>query len=380
MNWTTSAVISLHKFIVITMLLGCSIAFGQIQLLSPQAKVSVITCATGNESYSLFGHTALRISDPSQSLDVVYNYGAFDFSTPNFVAKFAKGDLQYFVVVHTYTDFINQYQYEGRSVFEQQLTLSLELKQKLFDRLSQTLQSEERFYTYKFIDQNCTTMVVDLLNNVVGSPIIRLKIPHQSTYRNILFPYFSNHFFEQLGTSIIFGTKVDQKATTVFLPFQLLETLKSVRYQNKPLASPVVSLLTIPPTKQESWWNTIYMYGILLTLLLVWKKNSITLFFLATMGVLGLFFLFMGFYSLHQELVNNYNMLLFNPTLLLLVLLWICNQHKAVRFLIFFNWICFILYTILIVNKSYFLIIIPLVGTTSWLVYRLYQSLPKFAL
>jgi hypothetical protein len=33
-----------------------------------------------------FGHTAIRISDPSQFIDLVYNYGAFDFNTPNFVA------------------------------------------------------------------------------------------------------------------------------------------------------------------------------------------------------------------------------------------------------------------------------------------------------
>jgi hypothetical protein len=37
-----------------------------------------------------FGHTAIRISDPNQFIDLVYNYGAFDFNTPNFVMKFTK--------------------------------------------------------------------------------------------------------------------------------------------------------------------------------------------------------------------------------------------------------------------------------------------------
>jgi hypothetical protein len=58
-------------------------------ILSTQARVSVLTCGTGNESYSLLD---IRPSDQrsSQFIDLVYNYGAFDFNTPNFVAKFTK--------------------------------------------------------------------------------------------------------------------------------------------------------------------------------------------------------------------------------------------------------------------------------------------------
>lgn len=48
--------------------------------LSKDAKVSVITCGLGNESYSLFGHTAIRIKDDINFVDAVYNYGAFDFT------------------------------------------------------------------------------------------------------------------------------------------------------------------------------------------------------------------------------------------------------------------------------------------------------------
>ena len=139
-------------------------SFGQNLLLSKDAHVSVLTCGTGNESYSLFGHTAIRISDPYNNIDVVYNYGAFDFNTPNFVLKFIKGDLQYFAVAHSYTDFINEYNYEKRSVYEQELNIPENLKQKLFDNLNTSLTSGDSHYTYKFIDKNCTSMVVDIIN------------------------------------------------------------------------------------------------------------------------------------------------------------------------------------------------------------------------
>ena len=351
--------------------LSSIVVSAQLAPLSPKATVSVLTCATGNESYSLFGHTAVRIADPEQFLDVVYNYGAFDFSTPNFVAKFAKGDLQYFVVTDSFSEFIGRYQYEGRSVYEQKLRLSLPLKQQLFDQLNKTLQSEERFYTYKFIDRNCTTMVVDLLNQTIGTKAITKKDVTKKTYREVLFPYFKNHFYEQLGTSSIFGTKVDQKATTLFLPFDLLESLKITKYKNEPLSEPVVSLLTVAPTTPHSWWNNAYTYGAFLLLLVFWKKRSVGLLFLTVMGILGLFFLFMGWYSLHPELANNYNVLLFNPTLLVLVFFVLQKNIKAIKWLSYVNWGCFLLYTIVLINKAPFWFLLPLIGVTSLVVYRI---------
>jgi hypothetical protein len=351
--------------------LSSIVVSAQLAPLSPKATVSVLTCATGNESYSLFGHTAVRIADPEQFLDVVYNYGAFDFSTPNFVAKFAKGDLQYFVVADSFSEFIGRYQYEGRSVYEQKLRLSLPLKQQLFDQLNKTLQSEERFYTYKFIDRNCTTMVVDLLNQTIGTKAITKKDATKKTYREVLFPYFKNHFYEQLGTSSIFGTKVDQKATTLFLPFDLLESLKITKYKNEPLSEPVVSLLTVAPTTPHSWWNNAYTYGAFLLMLVFWKKRSVGLLFLTVMGILGLFFLFMGWYSLHPELANNYNVLLFNPTLLVLVFFVLQKNIKAIKWLSYVNWGCFLLYTIVLINKAPFWFLLPLIGVTSLVVYRI---------
>lgn len=351
--------------------LSSIVVSAQLAPLSPKATVSVLTCATGNESYSLFGHTAVRIADPEQFLDIVYNYGAFDFSTPNFVAKFAKGDLQYFVVADSFSEFIGRYQYEGRSVYEQKLRLSLPLKQQLFDQLNKTLQSEERFYTYKFIDRNCTTMVVDLLNQTIGTKAITKKDATKKTYREVLFPYFKNHFYEQLGTSSIFGTKVDQKATTLFLPFDLLESLKITKYKNEPLSEPVVSLLTVAPTTPHSWWNNAYTYGAFLLLLVFWKKRSVGLLFLTVMGILGLFFLFMGWYSLHPELANNYNVLLFNPTLLVLVFFVLQKNIKAIKWISYVNWGCFLLYTIVLINKAPFWFLLPLIGVTSFVIYRI---------
>src|SRR4051812_2221318 len=93
-----------------TLLFTPTASFAQVPL-SDMATVSLLTCGPGNELYSVFGHTAIRVHDPLRGMDVVYNYGTFDFDTPNFYLKFVKGDLKYFVSASSYDDFVYTYQY-----------------------------------------------------------------------------------------------------------------------------------------------------------------------------------------------------------------------------------------------------------------------------
>ena len=339
--------------------------------LSKEATVSVITCGVGNESYSLFGHTAIRIKDSVNFVDAVYNYGAFDFNTPNFVPKFAKGDLEYFAVVNRYADFINQYAYENRSVDEQELNIPIELKQQLFENLNTSLASGDSHYTYKFIDKNCTSMVVDIINKTLGSTVITKKVDTELSYRSILFPYFDNHFYEKLGTSIIFGTKVDAKGTKLFLPVELQKSLALTQYKNQELAPKNNTILHFEPSHPSSWWNNIYSYLIFLALLVILNKKGIHCFYFSLMGILGLFFLFMGFYSNHLELANNYNVLLFNPTLLVLCFFYNRKNRAWIYKLSLFNLFMLLIYVVVLINKAHLFIVLPLILTSVYFLVQL---------
>lgn len=338
--------------------------YSQNLLLSKNAKVSIITCDTGNESYSLFGHTAIRIFDLENNFDIVYNYGAFDFSTPNFVAKFSKGDLQYFVVSYSFTDFLNQYSLEQRSVYEQELNIDLAYKQKLFNDLNIVVSTDQRFYTYKFIDKNCTSMVVEMINKTLGNNVIVKKFDTDITYRSILYPYFDDFFYDKLGTSIIFGNKVDQLGSKIFLPLELKKSLSDIQFKNQSLCSESKTLLNFEKRTNTSWWNNNYSFLIFLVLIIVVNKKSTTLFYLSIMGILGLFFGFMGFYSLHQELTDNYNIALFNPSLLILAYFYLKNNKKWTLNLCVFNFISVLVYFILVFNKAHFFIVLPLIATS----------------
>ncbi|MDI5887361.1 DUF4105 domain-containing protein [Flavobacterium yafengii] len=363
---------SLKKIVLFILLFStANYSFGQSIQLSKNTQVSVLTCGTGNESYSLFGHTAIRVHDTVNGIDVVYNYGAFDFNTPNFVMKFIKGDLQYFAVAHSYPDFINQYQYEKRSVYEQQLNIPSSLKQKLFDNLNTSLASGESHYTYKFIDKNCTSMVVDIINKTLDTTAIVKNTDTDITYRTILYPYFDNHFYEKLGTSIIFGKKVDGLGTQLFLPFELQKSLEKVTFQNHPLAQENKALLEFENEVPESLWNNIYTYIIFLGFIVLINKKSINLFYLILIAVMGMFFTFVGFYSSHLELGYNYNVLLFNPTLVGLLYFYWTKNKKGIYNLAVLNILSLGIYFFVVINKAHFLLVLPLLVTNGIILVRM---------
>ncbi|QGK76898.1 DUF4105 domain-containing protein [Flavobacterium sp. SLB02] len=352
------------------LLLLSFIGFSQNLPLSKDAKISVLTCGLGNETYSYFGHTAIRVADPENNIDVVYNYGAFDFRTPNFVAKFAKGDLQYFVILHSFPEFIEEYNNEKRSVFEQELPIPQDAKQRLFDNLNTTLASEDRFYTYKFIDKNCTSMVVDIINKSLNGTVITKKGATDITYRSILFPYFNGHFYDQLGTSIIFGTKVDQLGTKIFLPFELKNSLEKTTYQNKALVAKTNTLLRFEKETPGSWWNNVYTYLFILAFVVLAHNKIVDKIYLLILSFIGTFFVFMGFYSFHHELAMNYNVLLFSPLLLVLLLFSVIkNKRWTYRFAVL-HLLFLVVYAIFLINKAHFLIVLPMIITSGFVLVR----------
>ena len=339
--------------------------------LSENASVSILTCGTGDEVYSLFGHTAIRIKDPARNIDIVYNYGAFDFEAPNFIARFTKGDLQYFVTAESFMDFIRQYHFENRSIYEQVLDIPLEKKQLLFDRLNTVLNSDERYYTYKFIDRNCTNMAVDIINETLDGKIITKTKNTEPTYRETLYPYFNGHFYEQLGTSIIFGTKVDRRATLLFLPIEFQESLYNAKYNGKPLAEKGRMIMAEKAQQTpSSWWNNVFTYLLLLVVIIVLNRNTLTIIYLGILGLIGLFFSIAGWYSLHEELANNYNILLFNPAVLLLIYFYYTKNHRWVVGTSLFCVLSIAIYLVVMMNKVHLLIVMPIVITNLILFWR----------
>lgn len=332
-----------------------SSSFSQINL-SENAKVSILTCGTAPVSYAMYGHTGIRIQDFTKGLDIVYNYGAFDFSTPNFALRFIKGDLQYFVTSDNFADFESNYRKDNRSIYEQELNLTLAQKQQLYNELNNSLYSEERFYTYKFIDRNCTTMVVDKINKILGNETIK-QPKNNKTYRDILYPYMTD-FYQKLGIQIIFGTKVDQAATRLFLPLELKKALE----ENNVLSKSSQTLFEAQKKETPiNFLNSFYSLIAVMMILIVFGKKKIQLIYFTSAGLLGVFFSLIGLYSLHQEVLWNYNILLFNP--LLIIFSWFYFKSNLKKTLLFgkINLIFTLIYVLYILNKVQLGIVFPII-------------------
>ncbi len=343
------------------LLFCCFLSFGQHYPLSSDAKISVLTCGSGQELHSIFGHTAIRIHDNQRGIDAVYNFGMFDFDTPNFYLKFIKGDLEYYVAKGSFEGFMYSYRMENRSVYEQELNLSTVQKQRLYDNLEKMLYAEERFYTYKFIDKNCTTMVVDQINHQLAKPVIAKVDNRAESYRRVLNPFMDNLFYQKLGINIMFGYRTDKAAEQLFLPVELLNSLKVTNVNNIPVAEHTTVLFEQhKPLHSSSWWNSMYTFIFALFLLFITNKNSVYLTFLMFLGVLGVFLFWVGYYSLHREVTQNYNILLFNPFLIGIVISFIKRSTVWFNRLFYFILFCFTAYLLFMLNKAHLFLMLPI--------------------
>ena len=135
--------------------------------ISKEARISLITISPGNQLYTRFGHSAIRINDPQQELDIVYNYGTFDFDTPGFYTKFLRGKLLYFLSVYSFDRMVRTYEYFNQSVYEQELNLTFEQKIAVYNFLNWNYLPDNRYYLYDFFYDNCSSRIRDVFQDVV---------------------------------------------------------------------------------------------------------------------------------------------------------------------------------------------------------------------
>lgn len=315
--------------LLLVLLTGNS-SFGQTD--SCRLRISVLTCAPGAELYSTFGHTAIRVTDSSRYADIVFNYGTFDFSDPDFYMKFVRGKLNYFLSAESYDEFIRFYQYEQRSITEQVLALSCTEKLKLYQALKDNLSEEKRYYKYDFLFDNCTSRVRDMVQTqTTGVTIAGQLTPPKTTFRNMIHGYLDKggQPWSKLGIDILLGSLLDDTVTlqqSMFLPDYLMKGLGvATQAGGKPLVGATVPLFqTEPPVTPQGKWMPLLAFsiaGVVILLLSQWKGRRARFFILLVdslllyiTGLAGFLLLFMWFGTDHLLCSYNYNLLWALPT------------------------------------------------------------------
>lgn len=290
-------------------------------------RISLLTCAPGEDLYSTFGHTAIRVTDAAAGRDEVYNYGTFDGFDPGFYLKFVRGKLLYALSVEDFRDFLFEYQAESRSITEQELAFDCVQKQQLYAALRNNAEPQNRFYRYDFLFDNCTTRAGDIIAGNCGGPVqYKPLFPgQQPTFRNLIYVYLNraHQDWSKLGIDLLLGAKLDRAATgkeAMFLPENLLKALDSATANSKPLVKQKQPLLTMPDVAGKSYLVTpfvlftflLIVFGALTFVKKTWAKTAVAVFdFLLffVLGAAGVLLLFMWFGTDHQLCANNYNLL-----------------------------------------------------------------------
>lgn len=218
----------------IVFFLFSSFSFSQSKQLSNQAQVSLITYGTGEEVYSVFGHSAIRVYDPENDIDWTYNYGTFDFGTSNFYIKFVRGNLNYFLTISDFNRAKYFYIKENRFIDEMVLNFKSEQKQKLFDDLTENYKPENRSYQYDFFFDNCATRIRDM---IINASCVKYEFEKDEkfdnlSFRNLLEAYIQHSPWLDFGINLALGLPSDEKAKvwgSMYIPDYLKAGFKNAK-------------------------------------------------------------------------------------------------------------------------------------------------------
>jgi hypothetical protein len=308
---------------------SAGIPFSFAQTEQAHLRISVLTCAPGDELYSIFGHTALRITDSSQKTDLVYNYGTFDFDDPDFYTKFVRGKLNYSLSVAELPAFLYEYQVTKRDVIEQELLLTDDKKMILKNAIDLNLVGNNRYYKYDFLYDNCTSRVRDILIKYGVMKVNKKLVAAGTSFRDMIHEYLDrgNMAWTKLGMDILLGSPADKPVSideSMFLPDYLLKGIDSAA-ATQPLLLQKQYVLTSPQGGDNGDTNwPMYLFTAMAVIILLVSftktgraKNITTIFdfllFFIT-GLIGVLLLFTWFGTDHGSFATNYNLLWALPT------------------------------------------------------------------
>lgn len=336
----------------------------QNRSLTPSAEVSILTVGPGDQLFDKFGHTGIRIQDVG--MDIVYNYGTYDFNTPNFYTKFARGKLLYKVDLESFSGFLRRYQRQNRQVDEQVLNLTQAQKLAFFNFLQNNVLPENQNYLYDFFYENCATKPRDVLAEVMGSSVSFNEdyVDEPMTFRELIQMNVHPNTWGSLGMDVAIGAVVDRKATPwehQFLPAYVAKAADAVTLKTTPTQPLVKSKTTLHQSDRGEdtpnfFTSPLMVFG-LIGLLILWitykdyradtrSRYLDGILFFAT-GLIGILLCLLWFGTDHSSTVNNYNLLWAFPFSFLFV--GAISKSQPKRWLgryVFFLLLMFVLLTI----------------------------------
>ena len=331
--------------------------------LSEQAHISLITGEPGDALYEKFGHSAIRVYDPLNGIDLVYNYGTFNFNAPGFYPKFLMGKLNYFLSVYDFKRMVYAYKYYNQSLYEQIINLNYEEKVAVYNFLNNNYLPENRYYLYEFFFDNCSSRIRDVFERILG-PKLHFDEEHikdHKTFRQLLDEFLITAKWGDFGIDLIIGRPADVIASSreyMFLPYKLFDAFEYARIEQDSIEVPlvlstiVINQSVILPGNEGPWMSPLLLFWtifiiILLLSLFINARNKIfkyidSVLFIA-IGFVGLLICFLWFATDHISTKDNLNLLWTFPFYLFLPYMIFRNKKTTWMKYYFQFWMIFLI-------------------------------------
>ncbi len=282
-------------------------------------KISILSIGEGPSLVDAFGHTAIRIKDAELKNDVVFNFGVYDFNSPNFYSNFVKGRPEYKLGIQNYNNLIQNYIRQKRYIVEHQLNLDQNSIKIIIDLLVEKL--NDPYYIYDYFRDNCTTRAADIVIDKTNNKFKDEKLESETvfSFRNLIHEKINENSWAALGIDLCLGAIIDKKIKTretFFLPENLMNYLDLFE------ADIIKRNIIYSPESKISYQENLpspLLVNLILSLIIVtvtifnfkrnkWNKSLDILIFLIS-GSIGILIIFLWFFSNHFAGAQNFNLL-----------------------------------------------------------------------
>ena len=282
-----------------------------------------------------------------------FNYGVFDFNTPNFLGRYIMGETDYMCAIMPPT--MDGGVKPGRKMVKQELNLTQEQARQVLTMLVTNALPDNCVYRYRHFSDNCSTRPRNILEKALGKEIDYSKCDYVvgRTLRQVMTHYTRNYPWEQFGIDLVLGAACDtvvDARTQSFVPLFLMHAVNTVEIDNGKGPEKFVKNtevikegddngLVLPPTPWYLHPLTIAVALLIITALISvrdWCRRKVSRWFdtilFTVAGLAGCIIFFVEFISTHEAVLPNYNILWLHPLVLVLAILpWIKKATKLLH-------------------------------------------------
>lgn len=295
-------------------------------------RIGIMMMQPGEIFFERFGHDSVLVADPETGEAISYNFGFFDPTEPDFIARFVRGDMRYRLAAVPYADDLVLYRHEGRGVSVLWLDLDDAQAREIATALADNARPENAFYRYDYFRDNCSTRVRDAIDRALAGRLQKQVAGRSQglSWRDEALRLASPAPWMWLGFDIGLGPAADRPMTMweqAFVPRRLSDILVEAKNSaGRPLVRERQEILPHriapePEGRARRWWLWAF-WGVAIAIAIAWLGRrdagsrvlgAVLLPFWLLAGFIGALLLFLWLGTAHAMAWANHNLFLLNP-------------------------------------------------------------------